>query len=73
MKSKYIIIEHEGTEVVVVFSPFLLHQDVAGNRKIKSAGFCELDAKAQWIVCGDSVSLSCKARPQDARILNELL
>jgi hypothetical protein len=73
MKSKYVIIEHDGTDAVLVFSPFLLHQDVAGNKKIKSAGFCKLDANGHWIVCGESVSLNCKANPQDAKILNELL
>ena len=73
MKSKYVIIEHDGMDAVVVFSPFLLHQDVAGKSKIKSAGFCKLDVKGNWITYGESVSLSCDARPQDAKILNELL
>ena len=57
----------------VVFSPILLHQDVAGTRKIKSAGFCRLDRHGNWVVCGESVSLGCNAGPQDAKILNELL
>jgi hypothetical protein len=73
MKSKYLIIEHEGLDAVVVFSPFLLHQDVAGKSKIKSAGYCQLDANARWVVCGESVSLNCKARPEDVKILNDLL
>jgi hypothetical protein len=48
MKSKYVVIEHEGEECVIVFSPFLLHQDVAGNHEIKSAGFCELHSNGGW-------------------------
>jgi hypothetical protein len=73
MKSKYVIVEHDGTNAVMVFSPFLLHQDVAGTKKIKSAGFCTLDTSGHWIVCGESVSLNCKTSPQDAQMLNELL
>jgi hypothetical protein len=60
-------------DAVVVFSPSLLHQDVAGKSKIKSAGFCKLDVKARWTVCGESISLNCKARLEDVKILNELL
>jgi hypothetical protein len=60
-------------DAVVVFSPVLLHQDVAGNSKIKSAGFCKLDTKALWTVCGESVSLNCKPGPHDVKILNDLL
>ena len=73
MKSKYVIIEHDGVDAVMVFSPFPLHQEVAGNKKIKSAGFCTLDSDGHSIVCGESVSLNCKANPRDAKILNELL
>jgi len=73
MKSKYIIIEHDGMEAPVVFSPVLLHEDVAGNSKVKSAGFCKLDVNGNWTAAGNSVSLNCGARPQDVKILKELL
>jgi hypothetical protein len=73
VKSQYLIFEHGGMEAVVVFSPFLLHQDMAGRRKIKSAGYCELDNNGNWIPCGESVSLNCKPRPQDGEILNHHL
>ena len=73
MKSKYVIIEHDGMDAAVVFSPVLLHQDVVGNCKVKSAGFCKLDDRGNWVTFGTSVSLSCAAKPQDAAILKELL
>ena len=73
MKSKYVIIEHDGMDAAVVFSPFLLHQDVAGKSKIKSAGFCKLDGNGNWLTYGQSVSLECAAGPNDAEILKELL
>jgi hypothetical protein len=70
MKLKYIIIQHAGMEVPLVFSRFLQHGDVAGTRKIESAGFCELDASGKWVVVGESTSLNLKVRPQDSEILN---
>jgi hypothetical protein len=71
VKSKYVIIDFDGTEAVIVFSPFLLHQDLAGNHKIKSAGYCELDVHGRWIVSGMSFSLQCCPGPQDVEILNQ--
>lgn len=73
MKSKYIIIKCAGMEVPIVFSPVLLHADVAGRKKVRSAGFCELSATGKWIAGGYSESLKVKARPQDAAILNRHL
>jgi len=73
VKSKYLIIERDGINAAVVFSPFLLHQDVAGKSKIKSAGFCKLDVAGNWITFGESISLGCDAKPQDAEILKKLL
>ena len=70
MKSKYIIIKHGGIEIPLVFSPLLLHKDVAGKRTVKSAGFCGLNAIGKWIAGGKSASLELSARPQDAEILN---
>jgi hypothetical protein len=70
MKPKYIIVKQAGIEVPLVFSSLLLHRDVAGKRKVKSAGFCGLDAAGKWIAGGKSASLGLSARPQDAEILN---
>jgi hypothetical protein len=73
VKPKYIVIEYDGMEAVLIFSPTLLHQEVAGKSNVKSAGYCRLDASGNWVVSGNSISLSCGARPQDVKILNELL
>ena len=70
MKMKYIIVKCSGMEVPIVFSPLLLHADVAGRKKVRSAGFCGLDAAGKWIVGGQSASLALNARRQDAEILN---
>jgi prepilin-type N-terminal cleavage/methylation domain-containing protein len=45
MKSKYTIVEHDGMEVPVVASPAFLHEDMAKNSKVKSAGFCKLNVR----------------------------
>jgi hypothetical protein len=73
VKSKYVIFEHNGMNGAVVFSPFLLHKDVAVKGKIKSAGFCKLDANGNWITFGGSASLNISATPRDVDILKELL
>jgi hypothetical protein len=75
MKSKYIIVEMEGMELPLIFSPFLTHEHVAMSVKdqIQSAGYCELDAAGKWVASGQSVSLKLNARPQDAEILNSQL
>lgn len=55
-------------EVPIIFSPLLIHEEVAGKCNVKSAGYCEcIDGK--WIVSGGSVSLKLDARPQDADLL----
>ena len=73
MKSKYVIIRHAGMELPIVFSSFLLHENIAGQRQIESAGYCELDVTKKWITGGISSSLNLKSRPKDSNILNEHL
>ena len=70
VKSKYIIIEHAGMEVPIVFASYLLQANVAEKRKVKAAGFCEIDADGKWVVGGKSASLDLSVRLQDADILN---
>lgn len=70
MQLKYIIIEQAGVEIPIVFPELLPHEVVAGRSRVKSAGFCELDAEAQWQAGGKSVSLGLNSRPQDTEILN---
>jgi hypothetical protein len=72
MKSKYIIIQHKGIEIPIVFHSLLLHDEVAGTKHVKSAGFCELDIAGKWKTFGQSNSTERDARPQDAEILNYL-
>ena len=70
VKSKYIVIEQGGEERVIVFSPWLPHREVAGNYKVKSAGFCRLNDHGSWVVSGRADTLDCRSRPQDVEILN---
>jgi len=73
MKSKYVIICHQGVEIPIVFSQLLLHKQVAGKNQVQAAGFCELDIAGRWITGGASDSLWLSSRPQDAEILNRHL
>ena len=73
VQAKYIIIEDDVCEAVIVFSQSLLHQDVARHCKVLSAGFCKLDAKGRWSVSGNSFSLHLGAKEKDVNLLNALL
>jgi len=67
---KYLIVAQDDLEVPLVFSPLLLHEQVAEKGRVISAGFCGRDDTGKWIAGGRSVSLALSARPQDAGILN---
>ena len=73
VKLKYLIVEHDKGETALVFSPSLLHDDIARGRKVTSAGFCKLGVDGKWIAVGTLASLNCSARLKDAEILNQLL
>jgi len=73
VKSKYVIIECGRIDGVMVFSPFLMHKDMAGKHKVVSAGYCELNENGRWVVDGGSLSLEYRSRPQDVDILNNHL
>jgi hypothetical protein len=73
VKLKYLIVEHNRVEAVLVFSPLLSHDDVAGRSKVTSAGFCKMGVDGKWIAVGTSASLNCSARTNDAEILNRFL
>jgi hypothetical protein len=73
MNLKYIIVEHEGKQIPIVFSPLLSHAHVAGNSEVQSAGYCDRDTNGNWIAAGRSDSLNMKARIQDSKILREHL
>lgn len=70
MNLKYLIISQGDLEVPLVFSPLLLHEQVAEKCRIISAGFCGWDDSGKWIAGGRSASLALSTRPQDAEILN---
>jgi hypothetical protein len=73
MKCKYLIVDQDGLEAVILFSPALLHQHVAGRNKVISAGYCKINGPVKWSTEGGSVSLNCLSRPQDVDILNHNL
>jgi hypothetical protein len=57
----------------MVFSPFLSHEEVAGNHKVRSAGYCEMKDSVTWMVSGRSDSLNCYSEPRDVELLNRHL
>jgi hypothetical protein len=74
MKSKYLIVEHFGIELPIIFNPILDHVAVAtAFVKICSAGFCVQDLDGKYTVWGKSVGLKISSRPGDEKILNENL
>lgn len=73
VKSKYLIVKHAGNEVSLVFSPLLSYEQVAREKEVRSAGFCELRSDGQWKVSGRSEPLRLNAGPRDAEILNDYL
>lgn len=81
MTKKYIVIENLG-EHLIIFSPGLYHSTVAGNMKVISAGFMDIqfgvDNRMPYgikhIHCyGESESLKVKSRPQEDKILAMVL
>ena len=72
MKLKFIIIDHNGIETLILFSSILSHKEVAGKRNVLSAGFCRQNVDGNWSVRGQSVSLRCSVRSNDDQILTEL-
>lgn len=85
---KYIIIEDDGIEVPIIFSELLKHIDVKGQRKVISAGFCQIDVKTILgedpngsedksvlsVNCGGkSVGLGVKSRAEDAELIKKHL
>jgi hypothetical protein len=52
MKLKFIIIDHNGIETLILFSSILSHKEVAGKRNVPSAGFCRQDVDGNWSVRG---------------------
>ncbi|MHA2067272.1 MAG: hypothetical protein ACXABY_23135 [Candidatus Thorarchaeota archaeon] len=84
--AKYIIIEYNGHELPIIFSPLLAHADVAkpySNKsysKVVSAGFVYTNAESYengpdvcFYAYGKSVSLGITSREQDAEIIGRVM
>lgn len=61
---KYIIVDEVGIEVPIIFSELQKHSDVAGMKKVISAGFCYFRSDGILAVScwGESISLRIKNR-----------
>ena len=77
--AKYIIYDDGLTDVVIIFPNHIQHNSMAmmlGCEPI-SAGFVEIDGtrsdEPRAIAFGESVSLGLKSRPQDSKIIQEML
>ena len=82
MQKKYIVIEEMFGEHIIIFSPGLYHKAVAGNMKVISAGFMDIqygvDNRMPYgikhIHCyGESESLKIGCRPHEDKILARVL
>lgn len=74
---KYIIFENGEP---VIFPDTLSHREVAGNRPVRSAGFCAIetylnqfdDLRAMATVWGESTSLGKKSDEKDEDIIESI-
>lgn len=70
--SKYIILAVSPGLAAIVFSKNLQHADVAGGRKVRSAGWVRVfDGKVSCY--GDSESLGKKSLPEDTEIVAKMI
>ncbi len=78
MQKKYIVVDNEQ---IIIFSPGLYHSQVAGDMKVISAGFMDIQfgnypigSSEMHIHCyGESESLKVGSRPQEDKILATIL
>ncbi len=73
---KYIVVLSDGFEGPIMFPDYFTHKEVAGNRKVVSAGFCDFtadqDGTIKGCAFGESTSLKLKSREEDSRLLTRL-
>ncbi len=73
---KYLIYEHNGLEVPIIFPVFINHCDMAHkvseNNEIISAGFCNI-SENKLNAFGKSQSLQLKSGEHDSILLNLML
>jgi hypothetical protein len=70
---KYIIVEPNGFQTAILFSEYLLHGDVAGDRKVVGAGFVKIIDGQKCEVYGKSTGLGIKAKESDAEIIQNTI
>lgn len=75
---KYIIVKEGIHELPIVFHEILSHAQVAGNKTVVSAGFCNIGIREEggepkWAAWGESYTLKIKSRGDvDDDILNSM-
>lgn len=62
---KYLILSEHDLPVAVLFDELLNHREVAGQKKVLGAGYCNRTGQ----VWGQSVSLGIKAKKEDELII----
>ena len=72
-KAKYIILNVSELPIPIIFHPIFHHSDIAGGRKVFSAGFMEVGQDGKVYCFGKSVSLKTESKPEDAEIISKLL
>ena len=61
---KYVIIDHEGLELPIIFDDIIQHSSFSHLKPV-SAGVVR--------ICGGSTSLNLKSRPEDEEIITKKL
>lgn len=62
---KYIVVDDQGIECPIIFSELQKHIDIAGQKKVISAGFCRFNALSTEVETGigchneESVTVQC--------------
>jgi len=80
---KYIVVEDGGIECPIIFTNFLGHKEIGKDKRIISAGFCDIGIKYSSdgvpdgleVACwGESISLETKSRPvEDAWLIRRMI
>lgn len=83
MKTKYVMFEDmKGVEVPFLFPDYVTHKDFARHMMsvgctYVSAGFVDIDVdqflQPIYRVYGESISLDLKSRPEDSKIINDMM
>lgn len=72
---KYIIL-NDGMNSPILFPTFLDHSDIAANRPVISAGYCNISFDGDDVevsVYGDSFSMEIGTREEDAKHIRRMI